>query len=191
MGKKLEVYSELLDQDDLYELIKKYAEINEEQVRLKSDSDKIKSDLRIIGKDEYLAEYEISGNNPNSIIIKALSSEGNIAEFLFVPNDKYLSITDKEEYENILNIYGDESIDKISISTLNPIILKKYQNQIVNLLKNADFLEEHEHEDILKKSETYSIKKGTINRLNEYESITEAYRDLRVIDSIKSAKVFK
>ena len=189
--KKTEVTPESIEQEDLYELIKKFKELNSEIKQLAEDESKLKEDLRIIARDTYLEMYSEDGINPESLVVIAYNDEGKRAEYLFSPSDRYLSIKDIESYQTLKGKYGESFLDKQTTTTINPVIVKKYEKEIINYIKSADFIEEHEVKDIVIQKDTFSVKKGTFNKLSELENISEAYIDLGVIDSIKSPKISK
>lgn len=197
------IYPKDIDQSELFDLIKDFDELGKENKKLTTKVNGIKEKLRKIGLDEYLNKYQEDGENPGSILIEARSSKNdddfdtddsgtNIGQYLFVPQDRYITIKTEKEANDITDKYGD-IIDRNILYSIDPKMLDKYARVISELIENSDDIEHEDKGKLFISTETYSIKKGTIDNLNlsKGEDIKDVFESIKPVVSIKDAKIIK
>lgn len=202
------IYPKDIDQSELFDLIKDFDELGKENKKLTTKVNGIKEKLRKIGLDEYLNKYQEDGENPGSILIEAKSSKNeddfdfddidtddsgtNIGQYLFVPQDRYITIKTEKEANDITDKYGD-IIDRSILYSIDPKMLDKYASVISELIENSDDIEHEDKGKLFISTETYSIKKGTIDNLNlsKDEDIKDVFESIKPVVSIKDAKIIK
>ena len=189
--KYVKIRPETLDQEDLFNLISSFDYNNTKMNEYKKEADNFKSDLKTIASDTYLQKYIQDGENPGSLIIEAENSEGDTAQYIYVPNDRYAMIRSEKQADFLNEKYGD-IVEKNLTHTINPEMLEKYGELISRIIFESDEIENEDKGKIFNSVETYSIKEGTIDRLHEIgDDIEELFENLKPVVSIKSSKIIK
>ena len=183
-----------IEQGELFELIKDYQEITSENKKLTKKVGVIKNKLSKLALSEYLDKYQEDNQNPGSIIIEAMDIlTDEIGQYLFVPQDRYISIKTEEEADEIEQKYGKGVVSRKITHSINPDMLEKYSSVISDLITNSEEIEQEDKGKIFNTSEVYSISDGTINKLNllQENDIKEVFNGIRPVVSIRDAKIIK
>lgn len=195
-----------IDQDELFELISEYELCEIENKKIQARLDLTKSELKQIAIDTYLDEYSSTGSNPGTVMIEA--KDGNsVAQFMFAPTDKYISIKTEEEADLLTERYGDV-VERNTTFSFDNKMLEKYMEVISTLIEECDEIEESDKAKLFIQTETFNIKKGTLDKLaeihkqeenedgelvpiNETYSVRESFDALRPIVMLKTPQVIK
>lgn len=180
-----------IDQEDLFDIIEEYEKIEKESKKLSSKSDILKENLRKIAVTEYLDKYVEDNKNPGSIIIEALNEDGDIGQYMFVPQDRFIGIKSEKQAKEIEKKYGKGIVDRNIIYSFDPDMLEKYSKVISKLFEDSEDIKEEDKSKLFIATESYKIISGTINELNSLESdnIREVFENLKPVVSIKNAEV--
>lgn len=115
-------------------------------------------------RDLFLKQYRENGKKPESFII---SNNLNDSSLLYYVSDAYKKI-DKERYDYLSDTYGKDVVSDNSTYLVNDKMIQKYGAQISQAITNAKNIPAKDKGDIIEKIESYSIAKGTIEKLKEF-----------------------
>ena len=185
------VKPDTIDQEDLFELIKNFDSNTKEMNKYKKISEDVKKDLKSIATLSYLSLYKEGGENPGSIIIEAENVDGNIAEYMFSPSDRYITIKSEKEANEINSEFGD-IVTKDITYTLNNEMIDKYGEILSKLIFESDEIEKEDKGKFFIATETYKVKEGTIDNLLEISDDPDyLYESIKPVSSIKGSKIVK
>lgn len=183
-----------IDQDDLFDLIENFEEDSNKVKEINKSLTNIKSSLKNIALNEYIKKYQEDGKNPGTIIIEAINAFDEEGEFMFVPSDRYVTIRDEDQANEIEEKYGENIIERELIYSFDPDMLDKYYDVISKLISECDDIPIEDKGKLFIASETYKIKKGTIDRFGEIVGsgdIKDIFEGLKPVVSLKDPKVIK
>lgn len=195
-----------IDQEELFELITEYEKCEVEGKKVKARLDLTKSELKQIAVDTYLDEYKSTGSNPGTVMIEAKDGS-DVAQFMFAPMDKYISVKTGEDADELIEKYGDV-VDRNTTFSFDNKMLDKHMETISNLIENCDDIPEADKLKLFVQTETFNIKKGTLNKLNDIHkqeenedgefvptdetyTINESFEALKPIVMLKTPQVIK
>ena len=167
--------------------IKKLEELNNNLKRDKAKADLIASELKEIGKDEWVNLIKESKKNPGSFML--VSQNGvETAQVMFLPNDKYIKI-DEERAEELSEEYGESIVTEDTSFGFNPSMLEKYGEVISELIENCPDIPEADKEKIIVAKTRWSIAKGTVDTLPTYKDVESVITDIQPICALKGPEV--
>jgi len=162
------------------------------QDRMKSDksqSDMLSDEIKEISKEEWVRLYEKTGKNPGSIFIESIVNE-QVASVLYVPSDKYITVSpDKAEF--LVEKYGEDIIEEKTTFSFDNDMIEKYGEVLSNLIMSCDDISDSDKEKIIKASTSFSISKGTIDKMKFFGPIGEIMDEIKPVVSLKNVEVIK
>lgn len=174
---------------DFFSKVEKLEQIND---RMKSDKavvDMLSDELKDIAKAEWVDYYSKTGKNPESVVI-CQEVAGDTAQFLFVPSDKYISVTESRA-EELRETFGDEIITEETTFGFDSTMIEKYGEILSRLIEESTEISESDKEKIITAKTTYSIAKGTIDKLNQYGEVSEVMEAVKPVVAMKNVEVIK
>jgi len=156
--------------------IARYNAAKEIIAKAKADQELIGGNLKQIGKEEFLALYEQYNRKPDNFNL----ADGD-EKILFIVMDKYTKVG--PEKEALLEQYGG-LLEKVTTYSFNPEVLDRIGDQVSDLILNSD-LSEDDKKNLLIVETTVAIKKGSIDRLNDYEDPEEIFDLIQPILALK------
>lgn len=147
-------------------------------------------DIKATGSDEFLTIYEKEKVNPGSfkLMDRQTLENGEVQELeiLFIPQDKYLKVT--EEKAQVLALY-EGLVEQKTTYKINDEILKldHVGEALSDAIQLCDKLSEFEKENLIIAKEEYFIKKGTISELHTYKNPREIFSLIQPICQLKQA----
>lgn len=165
--------------------IMQYDEIVKKIKNLEAEKEIIGGRLKAIGKEMFLELYESDRRRPANFNL----SEGD-EKILYMTKDQYKPVSpEKEEllsqpqYNGLLNINVTYSLDNETLEKKSPS--GETNGEVVNqLILNSKLIADSDKEKLLKVSRSVSIKKGSIDRLADYDSIEEIYTIIEPVTSL-------
>lgn len=164
--------------------ISQYDEIVKKIKNLEAEKEIIGGRLKQIGRDKFLELYENDGRNPNNFNL----ADGD-ESILYMTYDKYLKVEPEKEailsqYEGLLGIDITYKLDNEILEKKTPS--GETNGEILNdLILNSTLISDSDKEKLLKVSRTVAIKKGTIDRLMDYDNPEEIYTLIEPITVLK------
>jgi hypothetical protein len=169
--------------------VEKLEQINDRMKSDKAVADMISDELRDIAKAEWVAEYERTKKNPESVMI-VQEVAGDTSQFLFVPSDKYITVTEARA-EDLRDTYGEEIVEEETTFSFDSQMIEKYGEVLSMLIENCPDITDADKEKIIKATTKYSVAKGTIDKLNQYGDVTGVMEDVKPVVSLKNIEVIK
>ena len=169
--------------------VQKLEELNDTMKSAKAKADMISDELRDVAKTEWLNQYERTNKNPESVMI-CQSQDDDTAQFMFIPMDKYITITEARA-EELQETYGTEIVEEETTFSFDSTMIEKYGEVLSMLIENCADISEADREKIIKATTKYSVAKGTIDKLNQYGDVTEVMEDVKPVVALKNVEVIK
>ena len=162
------------------------------QDRMKSDkaqADMISDDIKDISRDEWVKLYEKTGKNPGSIFVESIV-DGETSQCMFVPSDKYISVN-AERADTLIEKYGQDIVEEKTTFAFDNDMIEKYGEVLSQLIMDSNDITDSDKEKIIKASTTYSISKGTIDKMKFFGPISEVMDEVRPVISLKNVEIVK
>ena len=162
------------------------------QDRMKSDkaqADMLADEIKDLSKEEWVRIYEKTGKNPGSIFVESIVNE-QVAQVMFVPSDKYITVN-ADKAEVLIEKYGQDIIEEKTTFSFDNDMIEKYGEILSNLIMSSDGISDSDKEKIIKASTSYSISKGTIDKMKFYGPIGEIMEEVKPVVSLKNVEVVK
>lgn len=163
---------------ELSDKIQKFAQLKAQIDALTGELKMIEGDIKTQGKDIFLSEYEKNKCTPENF--KMEDETGNTC--LFICMDKYTSVDENKaellrEYEDIL----DENVTY----KFNTELVEKYGSVLSEMIMNCMGIDDSDKPNLISGEKTYSVKKGSIDRLMKYKNIREVFELINPVCSLK------
>jgi hypothetical protein len=169
--------------------VEKLEQLNDRMKSDKAVADMLSDELRDIAKAEWVAEYERTKKNPESVMI-VQEVAGDVASIMMVPSDKYITVTEARA-EDLRDTYGEEIVEEETTFSFDSTMIEKYGEVLSMLIENCPDIAEADREKIIKATTKYSVAKGTIDKLNQYGDVTGVMEDVKPVVSLKNIEVIK
>jgi hypothetical protein len=178
-----------VDQPDFFEKVERLSFLNDNMKREKAEADMIHDEIKDLGKAEWSKVYQNTGKNPGTIVLEA--KEGlDVAQLQFVPSDKYISIN-KDRAEALIETYGEDIVEENTTFQFDNAMIEKYGEVLSNLIESCDEIAEADREKIIKAVTTFSIAKGTIDKMKAYGDVDMIVEEVKPVISLKNVEVIK
>ena len=167
------------------------------QDRMKSDkaaADMIADEVKEIGKVEWSKVYGKSSKNPGSIMLESKSGL-DTAQLMFVPSDKYITINeDRAKY--LTDTFGETVVEEKTSFSFDNEMVDKYGEILSQLIESCEEISDEDKEKIVKAVVSYSISKGTIDKLKTMSDdsdmeIFDIVEEIKPVIAIKNVEVIK
>jgi hypothetical protein len=143
------------------EFDEKLVRFNELKKKIANETAEMKSldgDIKGEGVEKFIELYAKGKRNPGSF--KLASDSGS--KIMVIAMDKYLKV-DEERSEELQEAWGEDVVTENTTYAFNGGLLEKYQEQISEMIMNAEFMSDEEKEDLIVANTTYAVQKGAIN----------------------------
>jgi hypothetical protein len=160
------------------------------QDRMKSDkaqADMLADEIKDLSKEEWVRLYEKTGKNPGSIFVESIQ-DGQTAQVMFVPSDKYITLN-PDRAEVLIDKYGQDIVEEKTTFSFDNDMIEKYGEILSNLIMNSRDISEGDKERIIKATSTYSVAKGTIDKMKFYGPINEIMDEVKPVVALKNVEV--
>jgi translation elongation factor EF-G len=155
----------------------------------KAKADMISDELRDVAKTEWLNQYERTNKNPESVMI-CQSQDDDTAQFMFIPMDKYITITEARADE-LQETYGAEIVEEETTFSFDSTMIEKYGEVLSMLIENCPDIDDKDKEKIIKATTKYSVAKGTIDNFAKYGDVIEVMEAVKPVVALKNIEVIK
>jgi hypothetical protein len=156
----------------------------------KAKADMISDELRDLGKTEWAKLYDSTGKNPGSVMLEHVNASDDVAQLMFVPSDKYITIS-PERAEELQETYGEEIVEEETTFSFDSTMIEKYGEILSRLIEESDEIKESDKEKIIKAVTKYSVAKGTIDKFSTYGDVNEVMEDVKPVVSLKNVEIIK
>ena len=169
--------------------VQKLEELNDTMKSAKAKADMISDELRDVAKTEWLNQYERTNKNPESVMI-CQSQDDDTAQFMFIPMDKYITITEARADE-LQETYGAEIVEEETTFSFDSTMIEKYGEVLSMLIENCPDIDDKDKEKIIKATTKYSVAKGTIDNFAKYGDVIEVMEAVKPVVALKKVEVIK
>jgi hypothetical protein len=169
--------------------VQKLEELNDVLKSAKAKADMISDELRDVAKTEWLNQYERTNKNPESVMI-CQSQDDDTAQFMFIPMDKYITITEARADE-LQETYGAEIVEEETTFSFDSTMIEKYGEVLSMLIENCPDIDDKDKEKIIKATTKYSVAKGTIDNFAKYGDVVEVMEAVKPVVALKNIEVIK
>ena len=162
------------------------------QDRMKSDkakADMISDELKDLGKEKWSEMYQKTGRNPGSVMLESRVGE-DTAQVMFVPSDKYISLTG-EKAEVLREEFGEDIVEEKTTFAFDNDMIEKYGEILSNLIEACDEISDEDKGKIIKAVTAFSVAKGTIDVMKNYGQVSEVMEQVKPVISLKNVEVIK
>lgn len=173
-----------------FEFFNKVSTLEMLQDRMKSDkaqADMLSDEIKDLSKEEWVRLYDKSGKNPGSILVES-QHDGQTATVMYVPSDKYISLN-ADRADALVSKYGDDIVEEKTTFAFDNDMIEKYGEVLSNLIMNSNDISDDDKERIIKATTTFSVAKGTIDRMTQFGSVNEVMDEIKPVISLKNVEV--
>lgn len=180
---------DVMEADELYDIVEEFEDVQTRGKKLKAREDMLKGQLREVGLDTYLEKYEEDKKNPGTVIIEA-RKEGDVAQYLFVPTDRYKMVRTEEEADVLDEKFGEGTVERETTFSFDPAMLEKYSDVISELIESSKEIKDTDKGKLFVATEKFKIKGGTIDTLDNFDGeVKDVFEELKPVVAIKNAQV--
>jgi hypothetical protein len=169
--------------------VEKLEALNDQMKAAKAKADMISDELRDVAKTEWLNQYERTNKNPESVMI-CQSQDDDTAQFMFIPMDKYITIT-ADRAEELQETFGEEIVEEETTFSFDSAMIEKYGEILSRLIEESDEIKDADKEKIIKATTKYSVAKGTIDKFSTYGDVVEVMEAVKPVVSLKNVEIIK
>lgn len=167
---------------DFFDKVERLEQLQENMKRDKASADILNDEIKEIAKTEWSKVFDKSSKNPGSVMLES-RRDGDIAQMMFVPSDKYISINE-ERAEYLVENYGEDAVEEKTTFAFDNEMVDKYGEILSQLIESCDDIDEDDKERIIKATRTFAVKKGSIDKFKEFAEETDA----KVLDIVEEFK---
>jgi hypothetical protein len=179
----------VVEDPTFFSKVEKLEALNDTMKSAKAKADMISDELRDVAKTEWLNQYERTNKNPESVMI-CQSQNDDTAQFMFIPMDKYITIT-ADRAEELQETFGEEIVEEETTFSFDATMIEKYGEILSRLIEESDEIKDADKEKIIKATTKYSVAKGTIDKLNQYGEVSELMEAVKPVVSLKNIEIIK
>ena len=179
----------VVEDPTFFSKVEKLEALNDQMKAAKAKADMISDELRDVAKTEWLNQYERTNKNPESVMI-CQSQDDDTAQFMFIPMDKYITIT-ADRAEELQETFGEEIVEEETTFSFDSAMIEKYGEILSRLIEESDEIKDADKEKIIKATTKYSVAKGTIDKFSTYGDVNEVMEDVKPVVSLKNVEIIK
>lgn len=163
---------------DLGDKVGRYADLKHQIEALTGELKMIEGDIKVKGRELFLSEYKTIKRTPDNFKIQ----DDTGATCLFIVMDKYTSVDDTKaeilgQFDGLL---GEQVVYKF-----NPELVEKYGAVLSDLIVSSPDILEEDKANLISGERTYSVAKGSIDRLLQFANPEQVLELINPICSLK------
>ena len=179
----------VVEDPTFFSKVEKLEALNDQMKAAKAKADMISDELRDVAKTEWLNQYERTNKNPESVMI-CQSQDDDTAQFMFIPMDKYITIT-ADRAEELQETFGEEIVEEETTFSFDSAMIEKYGEILSRLIEESDEIKDTDKEKIIKATTKYSVAKGTIDKFATYGDVNEVMDAVKPVVALKNVEIIK
>jgi len=179
----------VVEDPTFFSKVEKLEALNDQMKSAKAKADMISDELRDVAKTEWLNQYDKTNKNPESVMI-CQSQNDDTAQFMFIPMDKYITIT-ADRAEELQETFGEEIVEEETTFSFDATMIEKYGEILSRLIEESDEIKDADKEKIIKATTKYSVAKGTIDKFATYGDVNEVMEAVKPVVSLKNIEIIK
>ena len=179
----------IVNDPDFFNKVQMLEILQENMKRDKAKADMLADEIKETSKDEWVALYENTGVNPGSILVEAENGD-ETASVMFVPSDKYISIGG-DRAEELTEKYGAGIVEEKTTFSFDNFMIEKYGDVLSRLIEECDEIKDADKDKIVKAVTTFSIAKGTIDKMRQFGKVSEIMEEVKPVVALKNVEIIK
>ena len=179
-----------IEDKTFFDKIEKLEVLQDQMKVAKAKADMISDELRDLGKSEWAKLYDQTGKNPGTVMLEQVNATDDVAQLMFVPTDKYITIT-PERAEELQETYGAEIVEEETTFSFDSAMIEKYGEILSRLIEESDEIKDTDKEKIIKATTKYSVAKGTIDKFATYGDVNEVMDAVKPVVALKNVEIIK
>lgn len=179
----------IVNDPDFFNKVQMLEILQENMKRDKAKADMLADEIKEVSKDEWVSLYEKTGSNPGSILLEAENGD-ETASVMFVPSDKYISISG-DRAEELSDKYGEGIVEEKTTFSFDNFMIEKYGDILSRLIEECNEIADSDKDKIIKAATTFSIAKGTIDKMRQFGKVAEVMEEVKPVVALKNVEIIK
>lgn len=172
-----------------FEKIQMLEILQDNMKRDKAKADMLADEIKDTSRDKWVEMYEKIGRNPGSVMIEGRKGL-DTAQTMFVPSDKYITIN-AERAEALTEKYGSDIVEEKTTFSFDNDMIEKYGEVLSRLIEESTEISEDDKSRIIKATTSFSIAKGTIDKMKSYGSVSQIMDEVKPVIALKNVEIIK
>ncbi len=179
-----------IDDSGFFDKIEKLEQLQDTMKIAKAKADMISDELRDLGKTEWAKLYDKTGKNPGSVMLEHVNVTDDVAQLMFVPSDKYITIN-ADRADELREAFGEEIVEEETTFGFDSTMIEKYGEVLSRLIEECGDISEKDKEKIITATTKFSVAKGTIDKFTTYGDVSEVMEAVKPVVSLKNVEIIK
>ena len=179
-----------IDDSGFFDKIEKLEQLQDTMKVAKAKADMISDELRDLGKTEWAKLYDKTGKNPGSVMLEHVNVTDDVAQLMFVPSDKYITIN-ADRADELREAFGEEIVEEETTFGFDSTMIEKYGEVLSRLIEECGDISEKDKEKIITATTKFSVAKGTIDKFTTYGDVSEVMEAVKPVVSLKNVEIIK
>ena len=179
-----------IDDSGFFDKIEKLEQLQDTMKVAKAKADMISDELRDLGKTEWAKLYDKTGKNPGSVMLEHVNVTDDVAQLMFVPSDKYITIN-ADRADELRETFGEEIVEEETTFGFDSTMIEKYGEVLSRLIEECGDISEKDKEKIITATTKFSVAKGTIDKFSTYGDVNEVMEAVKPIVALKNVEIIK
>ena len=179
-----------IEDPNFFDKIEKLEQLQDTMKVAKSKADMISDELRDLGKTEWAKLYDKTGKNPGSVMLEHVNVTDDVAQLMFVPSDKYITIN-ADRADELREAFGEEIVEEETTFGFDSTMIEKYGEVLSRLIEECGDIAEKDKEKIITATTKFSVAKGTIDKFTTYGDVNEVMEAVKPVVSLKNVEIIK
>ena len=179
-----------IDDSGFFDKIEKLEQLQDTMKIAKAKADMISDELRDLGKTEWAKLYDKTGKNPGSVMLEHVNVTDDVAQLMFVPSDKYITIN-ADRADELRETFGEEIVEEETTFGFDSTMIEKYGEVLSRLIEECGDISEKDKEKIITATTKFSVAKGTIDKFTTYGDVNEVMEAVKPVVSLKNVEIIK
>lgn len=138
----------------------------------------VEGDIKSVGKDLFIKEYRNQKSTPDNFILQDEAGAG----CMMIVQDKY-TMVDETKAAILGNFPG--LLTETIVYKMNTELVEKYGEVISEMIMKSKKISEEDKENLITGEKTFSVAKGSIDRLLQYENPEQVFELINPIVALK------
>jgi hypothetical protein len=179
-----------IEDPSFFDKVQKLEVLNDQMKVAKAKADMISDELRDLGRQEWATLYGNTKKNPGSVMLEHVNEMDETAQLQFIPTDGYIKIS-AERAEELREMYGEEVVEEKTSFGFDATMIEKYGEVLSRLIEECGEITDKDKEKIITATTSFSVAKGTIDKLSVYGDVMEVMENVKPIVALKNIEVIK
>jgi hypothetical protein len=179
----------LVEDPEFFTKVQKLEALQERMKLDKAKADNLSDEIKDISKEEWTKLYQKTGVNPGSILIEAENGD-DTASVMFIAADNYIKISPARA-EELTEKFGEDIVEEKTTFSFDLAMVEKYGEVLSKLIEESNEIDEDDKDAIIKAVTTFSIAKGTIDKMKQFGRVASIMEEVKPIVSLKNVEIIK